>query len=575
MARAANEVVQGGFLRDSSTGSLIVTTDPTGAVMRGGYLRDPDGRLVVQDESGSTPTASEPLPTRPLSADSQWYRPLGTVSGEDVFYDGQATDIGKWIADRINFERTVQGNGPWVATSNSTSYVWVADENTPLRKINVRTDIAASWRKPLQTVLNEVPIDDAWYTTYTPPDSGEDSVLTVYAPHTDTLYELFWFRRKDGPGASGTLPGGDPDWLESPFYTGADPNAYGSCHWGGVMKNASKSFGVFDMASYPPYSRPNWGASAGSHVFTAGLITHAELLSGEINHAIAVDFGKMRSGVFTHPAFRTDGLNLDPYSIPYGAHFRLPPELDLDAISFATPFAKMVAKAMQKYGMIARNQTGSAFTIFCADPRPDGNAEAFWLPDGTPNPDGWFEGFNPPAALDGIPWDSFLLLEQYSAKTKQTFQVEGGPTVYQQTKILEQLAGVTPAATRYLGLLKVPDAVSATGPNRNGAGNSEFSGNGYGRVAIDPADWTAVNDTGITVTISNAVAKSFAAATADWPAPGLVGIFDAEVDGNLLAYGWLPPVHRNAVAAAQVVTLNPGDVWFQDVGASFYANSDT
>lgn len=39
-------VMQGGFLVDS-TGALAVTTDQTNAVIWGGFLRDPEGRLVV------------------------------------------------------------------------------------------------------------------------------------------------------------------------------------------------------------------------------------------------------------------------------------------------------------------------------------------------------------------------------------------------------------------------------------------------------------------------------------------------------------------------------------------------
>lgn len=51
MALAATEVMTGGFVRDTTTSALIVTTDTTNAVISGGFLRDPDGRLVVVDAS--------------------------------------------------------------------------------------------------------------------------------------------------------------------------------------------------------------------------------------------------------------------------------------------------------------------------------------------------------------------------------------------------------------------------------------------------------------------------------------------------------------------------------------------
>jgi hypothetical protein len=48
MALASNEKWIGGFIRDTSnSNALVVTTDTTGAADRGGFFRDPDGRLVI------------------------------------------------------------------------------------------------------------------------------------------------------------------------------------------------------------------------------------------------------------------------------------------------------------------------------------------------------------------------------------------------------------------------------------------------------------------------------------------------------------------------------------------------
>jgi len=47
MALTANETYRGGFIRLLSDGSLAVTTNTAGAVSKNGFLRDPDGRLVV------------------------------------------------------------------------------------------------------------------------------------------------------------------------------------------------------------------------------------------------------------------------------------------------------------------------------------------------------------------------------------------------------------------------------------------------------------------------------------------------------------------------------------------------
>jgi hypothetical protein len=48
MALLGSEALQGGFVIDKATGMPVFTTVTAGAQMQGGYLRDPDGRLVVR-----------------------------------------------------------------------------------------------------------------------------------------------------------------------------------------------------------------------------------------------------------------------------------------------------------------------------------------------------------------------------------------------------------------------------------------------------------------------------------------------------------------------------------------------
>jgi hypothetical protein len=47
MALAANEVQSRGFAVDRDSDALVVTSNPAGARMVAGYLRDTDRRLVV------------------------------------------------------------------------------------------------------------------------------------------------------------------------------------------------------------------------------------------------------------------------------------------------------------------------------------------------------------------------------------------------------------------------------------------------------------------------------------------------------------------------------------------------
>lgn len=48
MALTANEVMRAGFVRDLATGALVATTNATGAIFRGRFLCDPDGRIVLK-----------------------------------------------------------------------------------------------------------------------------------------------------------------------------------------------------------------------------------------------------------------------------------------------------------------------------------------------------------------------------------------------------------------------------------------------------------------------------------------------------------------------------------------------
>lgn len=47
MALLPTESVVNGFVVVTATGALSVTTDKTGAAWSGGFLKDPDGRIVV------------------------------------------------------------------------------------------------------------------------------------------------------------------------------------------------------------------------------------------------------------------------------------------------------------------------------------------------------------------------------------------------------------------------------------------------------------------------------------------------------------------------------------------------
>ena len=146
-----------------------------------------------------------------------------------------------------------------------------------------------------------------------------------------------------------------------------------------------------------------WGATASSLPIEAGLITLADLASGQINHAIAIEIPAAEAPVHYCPAQRTDGNDTSPGAIPEGAHFRLDPALDLSTISMP-PITRMIATAAQRYGLIVNDQTAWNVSFRAEDPTP-------LIQAGQPNPyTTYFGGQSPTQFLSYFPWSRLQLL---------------------------------------------------------------------------------------------------------------------------------------------------------------------
>ncbi len=151
--------------------------------------------------------------------------------------------------------------------------------------------------------------------------------------------------------------------------------------------SASRIF-VWDLRGpgvLPPFSGKSWwtaGAVASGVPFVAGLVTHAEFLSGRIDHALICGLPTTRESrapggplELCPPASRTDGKAVGPDSIPMGARIQLDPGLDLDALGLSEK-VKPLARAMQRYGLIV-GLSSKTFQIYLQNMGPDGAA---WNP---------------------------------------------------------------------------------------------------------------------------------------------------------------------------------------------------
>jgi hypothetical protein len=204
-----------------------------------------------------------------------------------------------------------------------------------------------------------------WASVPIPPDAivgnDNDAQLVVWQPSTDTVWE-FWKARK--------------------------VNGLWQACWGGRLSSASSSEGVFPA----PY-----GAAASGISLLGGLITLDELRSGHIDHAIAMSLPLTRRGVIVSPANRTDGWSSDPDAVAEGTRLRLDPALDLSTLHL-TPVGQMIATAIQRYGVVIRDTSGSV-TVYVENPSP-------YMTNGRPNPYAeFFKGVPTYALLKGVPWD--------------------------------------------------------------------------------------------------------------------------------------------------------------------------
>lgn len=91
------------------------------------------------------------------------------------------------------------------------------------------------------------------------------------------------------------------------------------------------------------------------------LFTADEIAAGEIKHAIRfiLPNARMQQGVYVRPATHAGGPSGPASAVPYGARFRLKSTFNVSSLK---PAAQVVARAMQKYGMLLADGGNIALT---------------------------------------------------------------------------------------------------------------------------------------------------------------------------------------------------------------------
>jgi serine/threonine-protein kinase len=101
-------------------------------------------------------------------------------------------------------------------------------------------------------------------------------------------------------------------------------------------------------------------ADAGGFPIAAMVFSADEVAAGEVAHAIRfiMPNDRIRKDVYVHPAVHAAGSGAADV-LPYGARLRLKSTVDLSGLK---PWAKVVARAMQKYGMFLADGGTQALT---------------------------------------------------------------------------------------------------------------------------------------------------------------------------------------------------------------------
>jgi hypothetical protein len=328
-------------------GTYSLASSP--ASYQASYSADCDATGSVAIPAGSSKTCIITNSRRPPDSSSLTIARDREFSGNSFIYTPLADNApidplsASWVA---SLQRQIQQY--WgVASVNTNAYtpplyiVGPAQPTVPVVPDRPDDPTFPTWGYPLQEQLAAVPLPDNFQ-----PSAGTDAEAIIYQPSTKQYWEL-WAAHKMGTKTVDSAGRAVDQW---------------GAGWGGRIDDISVNPGYFVPG---PPSYVNFGASASGIAFLGTIMSVDEQRTGVVNHPVQLNIVETRSNFWNAPpAQRTDGWVDDPYAIPEGTIFRLPANLDLDAMDM-DPYARMIAKAAQKYGMVIADTSGS--TVFRAE----------------------------------------------------------------------------------------------------------------------------------------------------------------------------------------------------------------
>ena len=357
----------------SSSGTTTSSTPVVGVPMPPPII-SPTTTSTTPDSIGTATTTAAPTTTS--STTTTIAAPTTTTTVAPTTTTGQSdTDVppASLLPDSL-FNSNVE---TWSLDPNSSEYAAdvVTDYQTDYGSVGVSTmpvytvpadepeatlTVASNCTDFIADTGTEVPIP-----SYASLNGSSDSPLVVFQPSTNSEWELWQVSRQS-------------------------PTSYSAC-WGGELDTATTN-GVFPA----PY-----GLSASGISYLATIITEEDVDSGTINHAVSVGLPRCNRSVY--PAARTD-CSTDAGQPGEGQWFRFPPGLAMP--SGLNPFAQMVFKAIQSYGMVVTDQSGAV--------QLESEQASDWTAEGNtgPNPisTSW-DGLQEYEVVASLPWSSLQAVD--------------------------------------------------------------------------------------------------------------------------------------------------------------------
>ena len=280
-----------------------------------------------------------PLPDKPATLPT--FASLSLFSATSPFNQPIPADATVDPASDVYVEGFVRSGGLVIQLRQYSSPVYIADATTPT--YDVELPCGRAWELGTDALLG-VPIPD-WAEPSNDVDgashpvragrcsdgSDQDNFMVILDLSTRCEYDLWQARRVAG--------GWEASWASALSMDSDGVHAHG-------LSSRGSGF-----------------------AWLGGVIWPDELVAGRIEHALVFSYPFTRSGGPVAPATESDGTSGRRYALPEGAHVRLDPTLDLDALGLSGP-ERTIAEAMQVYGLyLADNGGDSGMGLYAIDPR--------------------------------------------------------------------------------------------------------------------------------------------------------------------------------------------------------------